>query len=214
MEWLKKILESATITDGKLDIEALMKQINVEFPKNAVPKDTFNGVNEQLKTANATIKDRDKQIEKLKEVDPEKLQEEITRLQGENKAQAQAADKKYQALVRETGLKEALKAAGVKDVDYLIYKHGGVDQFNFDKDSKVIGLEEILKPYRENQDMAHLFPTGEKKTYYNPVGGKGSSFANPWAKETFNLTEQGKLFKENPAQAKELAASAGINLNI
>lgn len=214
MEWLKKILEAATITDGKLDIESVMKQINTEFPKNAVPKETYNGVSEQLKTANATIKDRDKQIEKLKEVDPEKLQEEITRLQGENKAQAKAADEKYQALVKETGLKEALKSAGVKDVDYLIYKHGGVEQFTFDKDNRVIGLEEVLKPYRENQDMAHLFPTGEKKTYYNPVGGKGSAFGNPWAKETFNLTEQGKLFKENPVQAKELAAAAGVNLDI
>lgn len=214
MEWLKKILETATITDGKLDIEAVMKQVNVEFPKNAVPKDTYNGISEQLKTANATIKDRDKQIEELKKVDPEKLQEEITRLQTENKTQAKAADEKYQALVKETGLKEALKAAGVKDADYLIYKHGGVDKFNFDKDNKVIGLEETLKPYKENKEMAHLFPTGQTITDYNPAGGKGGAFANPWAKETFNLTEQGRLFKENPAQAKELAAAAGVKLNI
>ena len=37
-------------------------------------------------------------------------------------------------------------------------------------------------------------------------------FKNPFAKETFNLTEQGKLLKENPAQAKEMAAAAGITI--
>jgi len=35
---------------------------------------------------------------------------------------------------------------------------------------------------------------------------------NPFAKETFNLTKQGELFKENPAQARELAAQAGITI--
>ena len=27
---------------------------------------------------------------------------------------------------------------------------------------------------------------------------------NPWKKETFNLTDQGKIFKENPDLAKQL----------
>ncbi|MFL7796636.1 hypothetical protein OIM93_06945 [Clostridium chauvoei] len=57
MEWLRKLLESAKIVDGRLDIEALMKDINTEFPKNAVPKETFNDINGQLKTANTTIAD-------------------------------------------------------------------------------------------------------------------------------------------------------------
>ncbi|UOO89516.1 hypothetical protein LVJ82_00610 [Vitreoscilla massiliensis] len=37
---------------------------------------------------------------------------------------------------------------------------------------------------------------------------------NPFAKETFNLTEQGKMLRENPAQAQQLAAQAGIKLDI
>lgn len=57
MEWLKKLLEAATIKDGALDVTALMTSINAEFPKNAVPKETYNSVSEQLKTANKTIGD-------------------------------------------------------------------------------------------------------------------------------------------------------------
>ena len=46
---------------------------------------------------------------------------------------------------------------------------------------------------------------------YEPNKG-GNPTKNPFAKETFNLTEQGKMFKENPAQAKELAAAAGVTI--
>ena len=49
MEWLKALIEKATITDGKLDIDALMELIKAEFPKNAVPKSDFNALNDTKK---------------------------------------------------------------------------------------------------------------------------------------------------------------------
>lgn len=57
MEWLKTILEKAVITDGKLDVDATMKEINAEFPKHAVPKQDYNDKVKELGTANDTIKD-------------------------------------------------------------------------------------------------------------------------------------------------------------
>lgn len=36
---------------------------------------------------------------------------------------------------------------------------------------------------------------------------------NPFAKETFNMTAQAKLFRENPIEARRLAAAAGAKLN-
>jgi hypothetical protein len=74
----------------------------------------------------------------------------------------------------------------------------------------VIGLEDTVKPYKES--IPHVFKTGQTQTNYNPTGGGEFKGANPFAKETFNLTEQGKLFKENPAQAREMASAAGIVL--
>ena len=55
MEWLKAILEKAEIKDGKLDVEALMSTINVEAPKNVMPKAEYNNISKQLKEANDTI---------------------------------------------------------------------------------------------------------------------------------------------------------------
>lgn len=64
MEWLKKILEQAKVNEeGKIDIDAVMKLVNAEFPKHAVPKEDYNSKATELKTANDTIRDLKKQNE-------------------------------------------------------------------------------------------------------------------------------------------------------
>jgi len=40
-------------------------------------------------------------------------------------------------------------------------------------------------------------------------GGGGGGGSNPWAKDSFNLTEQGRIMKESPTQAQKLMAAAG-----
>lgn len=201
MEWIKKIIEKAEIKDGKIDIDGIMKEINSEFPKNAVPKSEFNSVNEQLKTANTTIKDLEKSNK-----DNEDLQ---TKIKGyETEIENLKADSLLKA--KEYALKEKLSKIGVTDADYLIYKHGGIDKFNFDDKGTPIGVEEAVEGYKES--IPYIFASDGKKTVYRPVKGKENTAVNPFAKETFNLTKQGELFKENPAQAKELAAQAGISI--
>ena len=56
MDWLKELLEKATITDGKLDVVALMELVKGEFPKHAVPKKDYNDKVTELKTAAENIK--------------------------------------------------------------------------------------------------------------------------------------------------------------
>ena len=73
-------------------------------------------------------------------------------------------------------------------------------------------MEEAVKPYKEDATMAHLFKQEQQKPPYNPKDGGAGGVTNPFAKDTFNLTEQGRMLKENPAQAKELAAAAGVTL--
>ena len=171
-------------------------------------KSDYEDVKAQLETANNTIKERDKQIEKLKEVDGEKLKEEITKLQKLNKE----AEKKYLDDLKELKLNNAIKLA-IHDKVFNEDMAAGL----FDKtklvladDGKVIGIDEQLEGIKK--DNAFLFKTGEIKNNYNPSAGAGANANNPFAKETFNLTEQGKLFKENPEQARVLASEAGYKL--
>lgn len=199
MEWLKAILEKATVTDGKLDVDALMKTITTEFPKHAVPKSEYNAKADELKAANMTIENL-----KASNKDNEKLQTEVEGYKNQIKTlqAAEANTKKTYAL------KDLLKEKGCLDPDYLIYKHGGLDKFTFDTDGKPIGIDDVIKPYKESSPM--LFQ--KQQQMYKPGAGDSGGSVNPFAKDTWNLTEQGRLYKENPAQAREMAAAAGTTI--
>ena len=147
-----------------------------------------NNVDTQLKTANEALQT---EIAGYKTT--------ITNLQ----AEADKFKKTY-------AVKELLVKEGVIDPDYVIYKQGGVDKFSFDDKGEPVGVTEIVKTFKEDASMAHLFK--QTQPIYEPAGGQGSN-VNPFAKETFNLTEQGKLLKENPAQAREMATAAGVEIN-
>lgn len=204
MEWLKELLEKAKITDGALDVEEVLEAVKKEFPKHAVPKNVFNDKCEELKTANATITTLKKE-----NGDNENLQNKIKDYEteiGNLKTAAINTTKQY-------ALKEQLAKSGVLDPDYLIYKAGGIDKFTFDKENQPVGVEETIKAYKEDETMAHLFKRESKKPPYNPKnGGSGGGTANPFAKETFNLTEQGKMLRENPEHARALASAAGVTI--
>ena len=133
-------------------------------------KSDYEDVKAQLETANNTIKERDKQIEKLKEVDGEKLKEEITKLQKLNKE----AEKKYLDDLKELKLNNAIKlaihdkvfnedmAAGLFDKSKLI----------LNDDGSVIGIDEQYESIKK--DNAFLFKTNEVKNNYNPSIGEST----------------------------------------
>lgn len=203
MEWLRKIIENAKIEDGKIDTEAVMKEVNLAFPKNAVPKAEFNAVNEQLKKANGTIKELEEAGEGNEEL--------LTKVKA-YEAEIERLNVAAENTKKEFVLKEQLSQLGVIDPDYLIYKNGGVEKFDFDKDGNPVGVDDVLNKYKQTSPV--LFrteETGAQHTYI-PVGGGEHKTNNPFLKESFNLTEQGKMFMENPAQAKAFAQAAGVKI--
>lgn len=171
-------------------------------------KADYDEVKTQLDTANKTIKERDKQIEGLKKVDAEALQAEITKLQEENKE----ATKKYQSDLKDIKLTNAIKlaiAGKVHDED-MAASLFDKSKLVLTDEGKVAGLDEQLEVIKK--DKGFLFKTDKVDTHYDPNSGGAPTGINPFAKETYNLTQQGKLLKENPAQAKELMAAAGFKL--
>lgn len=186
IEWLKKILEGAVITDGVLDAAALEAAIAKEMPKHTVPKDVYNEVKGKLDTAN-------NQLGELSSVDVEKL-----RLDLQAERDGRAKDR------QEYQLRAAFEKAGASDADYLIYKLGATAKY--DKDGKLENAENFIKSAKE----AHPTMFRQEQGAYTPAGGASSTVTNPWSKETFNLTKQGEIFKTDPTQAKELMAAAGV----
>lgn len=173
-----------------------------ETLKGFVPKERFDEVNGKLKEANTTI-----ETLKKDNAGNEELQKQVKEYK-EKVTQLEAASANT---VKEYALKDKLKEAGVVDADYIIYKQGGLDKFTFDKEGNPVGVDDIVKPLKESSP--HLFKA-EPGADYKPAGGGTPPGKNPFAKDNFNLTEQGKLLRENPAQAQALAAAAGVTINV
>ena len=137
MDWIKMILDKHTKEDGTVDVEAANKEIDAEFPKNAVPKTDFNSKVEELKTANETLTTLQKNNK-----DNEELQTKISEY--ETKMQQLESER---AEERKTfTIKEALTKAGVADVDYMMFKLG---QLETDKDGNVVDLDNKVKSLQE-----------------------------------------------------------------
>ncbi len=148
MDWLKELIEKATVTDGKLDIEALMKEINAEFPKNAVPKADFNTLNDTKKDLEGQIKDRDKQLKDLGEKvkDNDDLSKQIKDLQDAN-ATSKAT---YEAKIKDMTIDSAIKAK-LTDTKYPDLLTGKFDRTKIvvAADGTVSGIDEQLTSIKD-----------------------------------------------------------------
>ncbi len=190
-------------------------KIAVVSDGNWIPKDKFNEVNEAKKQAEEALKERDKQLADLKKAAEgnEELQKQIETLQAENKAKEQ----EYQGRLRDMAITTAIKlaVAGEAHDPDLVVNLIDKSKVEVDEQGNVkAGLEDQIKSLRESK--AFLFVQkgdggakfkGAKPPEGSDKGDKGGQ-KNPWSKEHFNLTEQGRILRENPELAKQLKAAA------
>lgn len=208
---ITELITALAIADDKKT--AAEKSIKEFLDGAYVPKSRFNEVNEEKKTLQNTIADRDKQLETLKNSkgDTEALKAKIKQLQTENSQEKEKFDTQMKDLRLTTAIQLAIgdSAQDVGIVSGLFDRK----KLILGEDGKVTGLEEQLKALKESKPF--LFKADNNKPpQYKPNGGGGGDIKNPFAKETFNMTEQGKLLRDNPEQAKALAAVAGVTLNV
>lgn len=133
MEWIKSILEKHRKEDGTIDIEAANKEIDQEFPKNAVPKEQYNNVSAGLKEANKTITSLN-----AKTQDKPDVQAELATY----KTKAEKLESENRQLKIDGQAQNALRAAGAKDVEYAMFKLGNLE---LDKEGNVKDLESKVK---------------------------------------------------------------------
>lgn len=196
-------LNLADETKKSKAVEDLKKMIN----DNYVEKAKFDEATTAKNNLETQIKERDKQLETLKKTagDKEKLESTIKQLQEENKA----SKTKYEQDLKNLRIDSAVKlkltntAQDVDIVASLIDK----TKLIVSDDGTVTGLDEQINPLKQSKPF--LFKSDKQR--YEPKDG-GNPINNPFSKEHFNLTEQGKLFRENPEQARALAQAAGVNI--
>ena len=65
-----------------------------------------------------------------------------------------------------------------------------------------------INEFQENWQQAIQSEIESRLKGKTPQKGDSTGTYNPWSKETFNLTEQGKIMQDNPALAQQLRATA------
>lgn len=195
-----------------LNLDGEAKKKATESLKNLlkdsyVEKTKFDEAAAAKSNLETQIKERDKQLETLKKTagDKEKLEATIKQLQEDNKS----AKTKYETDLKNLRIDSAVKlklSGTAQDVDIVA---GLIDKTKLivSDDGTVTGLDEQINPLKQSKPF--LFKN-DKQSYEPKVGG--NPINNPFSKEHFNLTEQGKLFRENPQQARALAQAAGVNI--
>lgn len=145
LEWLKTIL-------GEAYTDEIDKKASEQIGKDFVSRADFNTLNETKKTLEGTVKERDKQLDELKKLEPEKLQAEITRLQGENRT----AQEKYDADLKQLRLDSIIEtrlikegAVNTKAVRALL----DAQKISLDGDN-VLGLDDQLKAIKAAEKWA------------------------------------------------------------
>lgn len=94
--------------------------------------------------------------------------------------------------------------------EYTVQVVDGAGTPRINNKGESLSIKELVEEMRQSEIFGRAFePTG--------ITGSGASGArnnagapvkNPWKKETFNLTEQGRIFKENPELAARLEKEA------
>jgi predicted nuclease with TOPRIM domain len=206
MEWLKELLKNAGIEEAKLD--SVIGDINKELPKHFIPKDKYNEVAEAKKKLEADIDERDKQLEQLKNAagNSEELKAQIEQLQAENQKAAEEWQAKMAQMQLDYAIERALTAAKAKNAK-AVKALLDMEKVKLDGE-QLLGLDDQLKAIKESDP--YLFGDSKKIGDGTNPPGAGDPEVNPWKKETWNLTMQGKILMEDPAKATRMKAEAGI----
>ncbi|GIP57905.1 DUF4355 domain-containing protein [Paenibacillus woosongensis] len=146
------------------------------------------------------------------EADVEKAKteaEKLAKMNADQKAEYERQQREAKLAEREAEItKRELRASALETLAEKGLPKGLADILNYtDADSTKESLEAVETAFR-----AAVEAGVNERLKGNPPGGgggnRGAGQVNPWKKETFNLTEQGRILRDNPELAKQLKAAA------
>lgn len=188
---------------------------SAEELKGYVPKARFDEVNEAKKTAENTIKERDKQLEDLKKTagDSEAMKKQIEDLQEANKLAEKEHEKAMKQLKREGIDTALLNEAGAKNAKAVMALMDAVDEKLDDDAYKAERLKQIEAVKKDNDYLFNAQQTTPQVQGASPIP---SADGVPDVKRTGYETRLAEARKTNNTleqiKIKEEAANEGIIL--
>lgn len=213
MEFLKDIFADKTFTfaEFKAAVEAndKIKLVNLKAG-GYVDKDKFTAKETESTTLKEQLKTANTQIEDFKKLDVEGIKAAAEKYKSDFDASEVKHKEALQAMQFTFALEKALgaaKAKNTKAVKALLE----MDNLKMAGD-EIIGLKEQIT--KITTEAPYLFDVEEDDK--DPAvkinkagGGKPGTSKNPWLKDSYNLTEQGRLLRDEPDKAKAYKALAG-----
>ncbi|UOO87486.1 hypothetical protein [Neisseria arctica] len=155
-----------------------------------------------------------KRTERMKTAHEKQLAEMTAKVEAAEARAAKFTDRVLGDAIRAAGSEAGIHKTAFEDAIFRAKTVFDIDDDGnavakdgvFGKDGKPLTLKEWFGDMQES--APHWFPMPQG------AGARGSGSSqpgqkNPWKKETFNLTEQGQIYRENPELARQLAAQAG-----
>jgi hypothetical protein len=216
------------ISEHEADVRGLIENRDTIKAEKEKMEDKFKNAEKQLGERTAKVAELEGE---LKKNDPEARQKyldnQLAAIKGEYETKLKEEEDKrsfYEKShfdhLRDKAIDDALKEIAV-DERYkpafvaLLLQRNSFKPVDVNNDGKI----KFLSDNKELKDIFHAFSiTDEGRAYLRATssggGAPGSTISrpknvNPWAKDTINLTEQGRIFKENPSLAAQLKAEAG-----
>lgn len=110
----------------------------------------------------------------------------------------------------------SLKAAGYSEAAIPLFLKAGYDrtQLKQESDGKFTDVDKFVEALKTDPVHSTFFGTTQTvgADVGNPPHGGGSGEKNPWLKEHLSLSEQTRIYRENPQKARDLAKAAGVTL--
>lgn len=214
MEFLKAILGDALFTQFEEAVKTYNeKPENKDKPVKLADLSTgeyvgigkYTALDTDLANLREQIKTNEKTIETLKKdnKDNETLQQTITT----HESTIETLKTTYESKIKGMRIEAAIQAklTDAKHPDLLVGKFDKTKLSLSEDGSQVFGIDEQLTAIKET--YKDLFVVDVKGREPNNKGGSPAGGKNPWSKDHFNLTEQGKILRENPELAKQYMAS-------
>lgn len=204
MDWIKSIIEKYIGEDGKLNLDATLKEINKKAPENVVPKDQYNSLAETKKKLDEDVKTRDKQLTELnaelsKAGSIEDLQKQLTDALEKNKKDKKEYADKIADMKLSAAIEKALSGALHPEL-----MAGKIDKskLKINDDDTITGLDEQIKSLKESyKDMFKPDKTGVSPA--NPEGKDTVITKEQFAKMKY--AERMELFNSNKQLYDELS---------
>ena len=183
------------------DVAKKLEAASLEELKQFVPKARFDEVNDAKKNAEALLKERDGQLETLRNStgDAEALKKQIEDLQNDNKAKDEAHAAEIRQLKINNAVDSALTGAKAKNAVAVKALLKDLDKAELDEDGTIKGLAEQITALQKSD--AYLFEAKESKPKMKGVTvGESSDGDTGITKEQFNkmsYKDRMNLYNEN-----------------